>query len=182
MRDVDAAGDPGLALIGDVPENPVERADSPRPADHAQVKPDRQHLGRVHAFPVQPVEGLDDIFRKIRCTAESLRVKKLHVVGIESIGQHEVAVATDLDEIRQIVVIGVAVVEKAAFFDQQPPGAIRSRRSSVLADRPNAGCLPDRRDGQCDTLALRRLVERVMAFPAPAMRRDLVPAPHRVRG
>jgi hypothetical protein len=45
----------------------------------------------------------------------------------------------------------------------------------VPADRPDAGCLPDRRDGQCDALALRRLVERVMAFLAPAMR-PLLPA------
>jgi hypothetical protein len=56
-RDVDAAGDPGFALICDVPEDPVERADPPWPADHAQVKPDRQHLGRVRSFAAAILPG-----------------------------------------------------------------------------------------------------------------------------
>jgi non-canonical (house-cleaning) NTP pyrophosphatase len=43
---------------------------------------------------MQPVKGVDDIFRKIRRTVESLRVKKLHVVRIECIGQHEVTAAS----------------------------------------------------------------------------------------
>jgi hypothetical protein len=42
----------------------------------------------------------------------------MHVVGIESIRNDEVAFSGDFDVIGQVVIISVAVVEKAAFFDQ----------------------------------------------------------------
>jgi hypothetical protein len=45
-------------------------------------------------------------------------MKKLHIVGVEGIGQHEVARTADINKIREVVVVGVSVVEKATLLDQ----------------------------------------------------------------
>ena len=174
--DVDAGRDPRVAVVRNVPQYPLRRADPARPTDYAQVKPDRHHLGLVGAFAVQPIEGVDHVLRKIAGAAEPLRTEELHVVRVKGIRQHEVALAGDIDEIRQLVVVGVAVVEEAAFLDQQTPGVGRSRGPSVPADRPDAGRALYRGDGARDAAAFLRLVEPIMAFPSPAVRRDLVPA------
>jgi hypothetical protein len=96
--DVRAARGRGAAPVGNVPQDALERADLARSADHAPMHPDRHHLRLVRVFSVQPIEGLDQVFGKVAGAAEPLRVEELHLVGIKGIGQHRVALASDIDK------------------------------------------------------------------------------------
>ena len=61
VGDVDPPRDPGVAPVGNMPEDPVEGADAAGSPDHPQVKADRHHLRRVRPLAMQPVEGIDHI-------------------------------------------------------------------------------------------------------------------------
>jgi hypothetical protein len=86
----------------------------------------------------------------------------------------------DRHEIRQIVVVGIAVIEEPAFLDQQTSRVDRTGRSRVPADRPYTGHGRYRRHGARDAVAFLGLIEIGVAFPPPAVRRDLVTAAHRI--
>ena len=101
-----------------MPKNPVEGADAAGPTDYSQVQPDRHHLRGVRPFAMQPVEGVDHISGEIGGAAEPVGMEELHVVGVERVRQHQVPLVSDLHEIWQVVVVGVAVVEEATFLDQ----------------------------------------------------------------
>lgn len=86
-----------------------------------------QHPRRMRAFPPKAVERVGDISGKILAADEPIRVLEVHVVGVKAVWQHEVLLAGYFREVREVVVVGVAVVEKPAVLDEKPPG--RARRS-----------------------------------------------------
>jgi len=122
VGDVDPPCDPGVAPVGNMPEDPVEGADAAGSPDHPQVKADRHHLRRVRPLAMQPVEGIDHIGGEIGGAAEPVGMEKLHVVGVERIRQYQVPLVSDPHEIWQVVIVRVAVVEEAAFLDLTEPG------------------------------------------------------------
>src|SRR4029077_16488981 len=87
---------------------------------------------------------------------------------------------SDLHEIRQVVIVRIAVIKEAAFFDQQAPGVDRTGRSCMPADGPAAGRGLYRRDGARDTIPFLGLIEIGMTFPSPPVRRDLMAAARRI--
>jgi hypothetical protein len=95
-----------------------------------------------------------------------------------SLVQYQVPLVSDLHEIWQVVVVGVAVVEEATFLDQQASGVHRAGRPCVPADGPGAGYRFYRRHGACDAVAFLGLIQIGVPFPAPAMGRNLVAAAH----
>jgi len=179
IGNVDPPRDPGVPSVGDMPKNPVESIDAAGPADHSQVQPDRHHLRGMRSLAMQPVEGVDRIRGEIGGAAKPVGMEELHVVGVESIWQHQVPLVSDLHEIRQVVVVGVAVVEEATFLDQQGVGCSPSRADRV--------CQPT---GRVPVTAFIAATVRAMRsrssdssrsaylFPAPAMGRNLVAAVH----
>ena len=80
------------------------------------------HFRRRGAFRPEPVDGIDAVFREIVAIGETAATLEAHVVGIEGVGQHHMRVPADFPHEGQIVVIGVAVVQKAALLDQQAAG------------------------------------------------------------
>src|SRR5206468_930306 len=84
-----------------------------------------------------------------------------------------VPLVSDLHEIWQVVVVGVAVVEEATFLDQQASGVRRAGRPCVPADRPGAGYRFYRPHGACDAVAFLGLIQIGVPFPAPAISRHL---------
>src|SRR5262245_23099296 len=75
--------------------------------------------------------------------------------------------------VRQIIRVGIGVVEKAAMLDDQP-ARVGTIPAGVPPDRPLAGELLDGADRERDVFALRVLIHRLVAEPAPAVTRDLV--------
>src|ERR1700730_17927928 len=113
IGNVDPPRDPGVTSVGDMPKNPVEGTDAAGPADYSQVQPDRHHLRGMRPFAMQPVEGVDRISSEIGGAAEPAGMAELHVVGVKRVRQYQVPLVSDLHEIWQVVVVGVAVVEEA---------------------------------------------------------------------
>ena len=123
-------------------------------------------FGACAPFAMQPVEGVDHISGEIGGAAEPVGMEELHVVGVERVGQHQVPLVSDLHEIRQVVVVGVAVVEEAAFLDQQASGVDRAG-PTVCASRPAAtGYRFYRRHGARDAVAFLGLVHDRRAPPS----------------
>ena len=84
------------------------------------------------AFGPQRVEGVGRVVGEVARRHEAMEALVIvHVVGVEAVGQHQVPLAQNLDEERQVVGIVVAVVEKAAFLDQQAARVGRGRRARV---------------------------------------------------
>src|SRR5215470_9925267 len=81
--------------------------------------------------------------------------------------------AADLDPVGQIVVERIAVVEKTAFLDQEPP-YVGARASAHPADRPAAGDLLEERDRGLDVAPFDRHRDRLVVDPAIVMAHDLV--------
>src|SRR5258708_6593219 len=113
LGDVGACCDPCGFARCDMLENAIECAYSARPSDHAEMKAYRHHLGCVLSFPDQPIVGVNDVIGKVRPT-ESSCVLEMHIVGIECIGNNEVPASGDPHVIWQVVIVGIAVVKKAA--------------------------------------------------------------------
>ena len=157
-------------------EELLEAGDPRGSADDAQMQADRQHARCACAFRVQPVEGGDAVAREILREGEAAAVEEAHVVGVERIGQDDMGMPANLDDIGQIVVVGVGIVEEAAMLDEQRTGAFARRGAGVEADRRRAGGGAERCHRTGDRRSLGGLVHVDMALPAPAMGRDLMSA------
>ena len=81
----------------------------------------------------------------------------------------------DLEPVRQLVGERIAVVEKAARLDEQPP-RIGARPPGHPADRPRAGQLLQDIDGLADVLALDVLGHIAVVDPAIAVADHLMAA------
>src|ERR1700751_2932148 len=79
----------------------------------------------------------------------------------------------NLYPVRELVVIGVAVVEETAMLDQQPAGVFRWRVTAIPAERRLAGCLADQLHRCCDLPAFLGLAEPGMVNPAIAVATDI---------
>jgi len=96
------------------------------------------------------------------------------VVGLEGIGDHQVALIADRHPIGKLVVEAVAVVQKAAQFEVQP-ACVGARPSGHPADRADARHPLDRLDTETDMLALGFGRHCLVVEPAIAVADDFVP-------
>ena len=81
--------------------------------------------------------------------------------------------ARDLHPVREVVVVGVGVVEEAALFHHQAPG-IGTEAAGVPPERPAARHPGEAVDGEADVLALHGFLDELVIDPAPAVAHDLV--------
>ena len=142
-------GDPDPVVRLDVVEEARQRGDAPRPADEAAVQADRQHLRRRSAaLGVQHVEGVAQVGEELVPAVEALGGREAHVVGVERVRDDEVRLRRPtLHPVRQVVGVGVGVVEEAAVLDDES-ARVRAVAAGVPADRRRAGQLADRLDGR----------------------------------
>ena len=47
---------------------------------------------------MQPIEGVENVFREIAGAGEAVGVLELHVVGVKGVGQHDMAPLAGLDQ------------------------------------------------------------------------------------
>ena len=138
------------------------------------MQTDGHHLGRRRSFAVQHIERVLEVVEEAVAGRETGRYAEFHVVGVERVGDHEVRFAVHARPVRQVVVVGVGVVEKTAFLDHQAPGVQRRRVPAVPAVGTRPGGALDRGDRAPHLGALFGFVHVLEADPAPAMRADLV--------
>ena len=86
---------------------------------------------------VQPVERVAAVGEELLAGAEVAAALQAAVVGVEAVGDDEVAATRDFGPVGQVVVVGVAVVEEAADLDHQA-ARVRAGAAGVPADGPAA--------------------------------------------
>ena len=71
---------------------------------------------------------------------KTLRLGKAHVIGVQCVRDHQMCFAGRVVgfPVGQVVVVGVAVIQEAAFFHNQPTG-VRAGAAGVPAQRAFAG-------------------------------------------
>ena len=84
-----------------------EAGDAAGAADHAGVQADRHHLRAGRGFCVERVEAVPQVLVEVLGGDEAGRGPEAEVVGIRRVGHHQMALAGDLDEVGQVVVVGV---------------------------------------------------------------------------
>src|SRR5687768_3184958 len=114
-RDVDAPRHPCL-LSPDVLEKAFQRCEAARASDEPAVQADRHHPA---LFGVEHVEGILQIGKEVVAGIEALRSGEAHVVRIERVGHDELRLTVTSVVPRQVVVVVVRVVEKAAVFHHE---------------------------------------------------------------
>ena len=102
-------------------------------------------------------------------------VLELHVVGVEGIGDDDMAMPGKHEGTGKVIPVVIAVIEESAFLDEQASGVRTRCRPGMPADRTLPGRRGDRRHGACDGQALILDLHRGVAFPPPPMSRNLVP-------
>src|SRR5947199_13117 len=168
-----AAGDPGVAVALNVIEEASERGEAAGPAGEPHVEADRHHLRRGRALRVEHVEGVAQVREEVVAGVEALRHAELHVVVVERVGNDEVWLAGHDDPVREIVVVGVRVVQEPALLDDEATG-VGTQPSGVPAERPAAGGFRQALDRQTDVLALLVLTDELVINEAPAVAHHLV--------
>src|ERR1700730_11071890 len=158
-------------------EHMVEKAREPRRAarttGQSHLQPDGHHLGRRRSLRVEDVESVPEIGVEILAGVEALDPAELHVVVVHGVGNDEVALAGHRDPVRQVVVVRVGVVEKAALFHHEPAG-VRALPARVPAERPAAREPGEDLHGALQVRALFLLAHVLVVDPPPPMAHHLV--------
>ncbi|MNH60701.1 hypothetical protein D3C73_125920 [compost metagenome] len=152
-----------------------ERSEATRTTDQAAVQTDREHLRRFGTFGVKHVERVFEVFEEVVTLVETLHLGEAHVVGVEGVRDHQMRLAGRVVRfpIRQVIVVGVAVVEETTFFHDQATG-VRASAAGVPAQWALAGDFGEDADRFEHVLALLRFVHVLIVDPAVAMAADLV--------
>ncbi|OMP13156.1 hypothetical protein COLO4_02182 [Corchorus olitorius] len=156
-------------------EEALEAHQATGATDQPAMQTDGKHLGRGGAFFVEGVEGVLEVLEELLGGVEALDLGESHVVGVQGVGDHQVWPAGGRIgfPIGQVVVVGVAVVEEAAFLHHQAPG-IGPGSAGVPAQRSFAGQFGEDLDGALQMDALLGFVHVLVVDPAIAVAADLV--------
>ena len=132
------------------------------------------HAHHPPAFLAQLLQRVAQVALEAVGVAEAGGHGELHVVVVQRIGDDQLRLAVHLHVVRQVVVIGVALVEEAAMLGHQAP-RVGADASGVPAHGPLAAEALDRLDAARDLGAFHRLGHRVVVDPAPGVGGDLMP-------
>src|SRR5260221_5567949 len=145
LRDVEPPGDPDAAKAHHVVEKALQPGRPRGMADEPHVQPDRHHLRLRATLLVQHVEGVLVELEIVARGAEGA-AGEFAVVVDERVRDDEVRFAADRPPVRQLVVIGVGIVEEADLLDAQPPRYDAWSIATLPAYMPSARRLPVRGD------------------------------------
>src|SRR5579863_5021555 len=173
LGDVAAGGDPHTVARRDVVEKADQPGDPARAPDQPVVHRQRHQPWPVGALGIERLEAIDHVAGEIVAGREPAVLVEAVVVGLERIGDDEVARAANRHPVWQFVVEAVAVVEKGAEFEMEAPG-IGARAPGHPADGTHPGHPLQGLDAAPDMLPL--LVHRhpLVVEPAIAVADDLV--------
>ena len=134
-----------------------------------------KHLRRLAAFGIQHVEGILEVLEEIVARVETLDLGEAHVVGVQGVRNHQVRLAVGgvRFPVGQVVVVGVAVIEKTAFFHDQPAG-VGACAAGVPAQRAFAGDFGEDADRFEHVLAFLGLIHVLIVDPTITVTADFV--------
>ncbi|RMN90754.1 hypothetical protein ALQ49_05903 [Pseudomonas syringae pv. apii] len=173
--DVHTAGEPHLLMAFDVFDEALECGEPGRAANQTAVQTDGEHLRRVLAFGIQHVERVLQVLEKLLAVVETLHLCEAHVVGVQRIRDHQMRLAGRVVRlpVRQVIVVGVAIIKKAAFLHDQPP-CVGPGAAGVPAQWAFAADFGQNLNGLTHVLALLGFVHVLVVDPAITVAADFV--------
>src|SRR5579864_8825091 len=171
LGDVAAAADPDAVAPPYVVEEADEAGDAAGAPDQPVVYGERHQLRPVGALGVERLETVDHVAGEIVARREAAVLVEAVVVGLEGIGDDEVARTVHRHPIRQFVVEAVAVVEKAAQFEMEMP-CTGAGAPGHPADRAHSGHTFQCLDAEPDMLPLLLPRHPLVVEPAIAVADD----------
>src|SRR6266403_6168365 len=106
---------PDTLMALDVIEQAHQCADPAGTSNDAPVQADGHHARPAFAAQsIQPVEGIAAIGEEIVAGCEVAAALQAAVVAVEGMRNHQMRPSADSNPVGQVVVVGVAVVQKAA--------------------------------------------------------------------
>ena len=159
----------------DVLDEALEGGQACRTSHQAAVQADGEHLRCLCTLGIQDVEGVLEVVEEVIALVETLHLGEAHVVGVQGVGDHQVRLAGGVVgfPVGQVVVVGIAVVEEAAFLHHQAPG-VRAGAPGVPAQGPFAGDLGEDANRFEHVLAFLGLIHVLVVDPAVAVAADFV--------
>jgi hypothetical protein len=117
-RDVDTPGDPYISGLECVVKELSDTRRSRGLASEPWMKPDRHHARvATEAFTAELVEAALTCINKIGRARVSLRKDVPRIVIRSRVWNYEMRPIVDVHKVRQVVVIGIRVIDEATFFD-----------------------------------------------------------------
>src|SRR5262249_55099430 len=160
LGDIASRAEPDAVVTADMFQEPDQPGRLARSPDQAIVQADAHQLRCLRSLRVEKIERVDHVAGEIVRTTEAGIAIEPVVVGLERIGNDEMAAASDLHPIGELVVESVAVIEEAAGLHQKFAGVL-AWPSVEPTDRRTAGKLANAFDREPDVLALGCLVHVV---------------------
>src|SRR5690554_4951286 len=164
----------GLNMI----EKTLQRAEAAGATKQPAVHSHREHLGRLLSFGIEHIEGVAQIGKEMLGSIEALGRGEAHIVAIQGV-RHDQVVMLDPLAIgrtgpeRQVITVVVAIVEKTALIQHQPPG-VGTVATGIPALRPLPIQTLKDFDGSLHVLTLNLLGYLLVVNPAVAVTGNLV--------
>src|SRR5262245_31305466 len=173
LCDGQAGSDPDALVFHDIVEQPLEAHRAGGVADQTHVQPDRQHPGLSPSLTVEHVETVLDEGEPRIGRPDPAGI--LAVVVGEGVGHDEVPAPGDRYPVRQLVVVGIRVVEEAAFLYEEGSRVDAGTIPAVPAERPGPEGGLERCDGSLNVLTLGLARELGVLDPSPAVTAHVEP-------
>src|SRR5580704_913114 len=137
--DVSARAQPDPLVPLQVCNETRQRTDASGATDDATVQANAHHARQSGGtLSIEPIEGVATVGEELLAGAEIPATLQTAIVVVEAVGNDQMAPAGDLRPVRQVVVVGVAIVEESAALHDQPPRA-RAGSPGVPAHGPHTG-------------------------------------------
>ena len=158
LRDIAAGAKPHLTVLTGMLEKSYQTDRLGGATDQPVVKVDRHHFGLRGALLVKQVKAIYHVASKSLGRAKSGVAVEAVIIGFVGRRDHKMAALADLDPKWQLVAEVIAVIEKAAIFNQQTSSVV-ARPAVEPADWCLPGKLLEADDGEVNMLALGLFVD-----------------------
>ena len=136
------------------------------------VHPHRHHPGVHRGLRDEFVEGINEKFTKSPPRHQGA-AHKLRVIGHQGVRNDQVGPILHLDPVRELIIVGVAIVREATVLNEKLPGNGRRCVAAVPSFGGTSDQPMDRVKRPSDLVSLCGLVEKVVLNPAPAVAHDV---------
>src|SRR6266478_4549020 len=153
----------------------AERSDASGASDNSRVKPDRHHSRPSRRFRVKHFKRFPHVVVEIVRLNEARAVPKAEIIDIWRVWNDEMSLAHNLYKIRDVIVVGVRIIEEPALLDHEPPRPHAGTISAIPANRSLTAGFCKRLDRKADVFSLVLLRQLEHFLPPVTMAADLVP-------
>src|SRR5262249_53990837 len=182
LGDRGPVAEPHALVPLDMLEQARQRSNPAGATDDAAVKANAHHAwSAFDSQAIEPVERITAVAEELLAGAEIAAALQAAVVVVEAIGDHQVSLARNLRPVGEIVVVRVAVIEKAAALEEEAP-RVGARTPGVPADRSASDHAGEGVDVAQHVRPLHVLGDELIVDPALTVAGDLEATPHDLGG